>query len=446
MKKHPPQRAVRPEDLTFMASLSQAVLEKPARTSRWLVWIILLVVVWLVVWADMAELDKIVRGEGTVVPSGRVQVVQNLEGGIVESIKATSGDKVQQDQILVELDNTQFLSNFGEQKMELMALRAKSERLEAQAGIDTFDMPASTTDTERTIYQREQALYLDRLAEVETAVRILREQIIQHKTELDNAFEQKAQLQQSHRLLLKEIEMTRPLVRQGIASKVEMLRVQREANDTFGKLNSVRQSIPRYRSLIEETQQKIQEIRQKAQNDAKESLNEVMASISQLESTSKALEDKVLRTRVRAPEAGVISEMLVNTVGEVVQPGSDIAKIVPKKDYLVVETRIAPADIGFVRPGMKARMRFTAYDFSVYGGLEGQVQKVSADTITDEEGNSFYLAKIWTAKNHLGPESDPLELMAGMVVSVDVVVGKHTVLDYILKPILKTREVALRES
>jgi adhesin transport system membrane fusion protein len=227
---------------------------------------------------------------------------------------------------------------------------------------------------------------------------------------------------------------------------VDLLKTQREANDTFGKLNAVRQSIPRYQALIEETKQKINETRQKARNESKEALNETQARISQLESLNVALQDKVMRTRIRAPVDGVISELLVTSVGEVVQPGSDMVKIVPVDESLVLETKIVPSDIGFIYPGLKARVKFTAYDFAVYGGLDGTVERVSADTITDEQGNSFYLARIKTDKNHLGSAQSPLFLMAGMTASVDIIVGKHTVLDYLLKPIIKAKELALRES
>lgn len=445
MAKH---KAVSEQDLRFMSSLSQAVLEKPTRSSRLIVWVILLVMVWLGVWANMAELDKIVRAEGKVVPSSRVQVVQNFEGGIVEELFFREGDQVKQGAVLLQLDNTQFVSTFGEKSLELTALRARSLRLIAESDLSKrFLIPDDLgTAFEREAYQRELSLFQNRQRQLQSSVNIIRQQQIQHRTELDNAFEQEKQLDQSHNLISREIEMTRPLVRQGIAPEVDMLRMQRELNDTFGKLNSVRQSIPRYRSLIKEGDEKIQELNQKFANEAKENLNEVLAQIAQLESIQLGLEDKVVRTAIRAPVSGIISELLVSSIGEVVQPGRDIVKIVPVDDFLVLETKIQPSDIGFVYAGLPARVRFTAYDFSIHGALDAEVERVSADTITDEEGNSFYIARIRTKKNYLGQEDAPLLLMAGMVASVDVIVGKQTVLDYLLKPILKTKDIALRES
>lgn len=442
-----PKPRINNQDLDYISSLSQAALEKPTRKSVWMVWIILLVVVWLIVWADMAELDKIVRGEGKVVPSSKVQLVQNLEGGIINQILVKSGDSVQKDQVLLQLDNTQFASSFSEKLYETQALKAKAERLKAEATGNKFVTPAEFTSTfEQQVYQRELSLFNERQKQLQISIQMVQQQVIQHRTELDNAYDQEKQLKNSLKLLDQEVTMTEPLVRQGFASEVDLLKTKRERNDTFGKLNSVQQSIPKYRSLIQETQQKIAEIKQKNRNEAQEALNETLAKISQLESANIALEDKVQRTQIRSPVSGIISELLVNTVGEVVQPGSNLAKIVPIDDLLVLETRILPADIGFIYAGLQAKVKFSAYDFAIYGGLEGEVEQVSADTLTDEEGNSYYVARIRTHKNFLGTERNPLYLMPGMMATVDVIVGKQTILDYLLKPILKTKDIALRES
>jgi adhesin transport system membrane fusion protein len=240
--------------------------------------------------------------------------------------------------------------------------------------------------------------------------------------------------------------MTQPLVRQGIASEVDLLKTKRELNDTYGKLNAVRNSIPKYKALIEESHQKIKETTQKFRNDASEKLNETLAKIAQLESAQTAIQDKDRRTSITSPVNGTISELLVATIGQVVKPGSDIVKIVPNDDSLVLDTKVKPQDIGFIHPGLKAKIKFTAYDFSIYGGLIGTVDKVSADTQVDKKGNSFYVVRIKTNQNHLGTDKNPLYLMAGMTATVDIIVGHHTVLEYLMKPIIKTKDLALRES
>jgi len=238
----------------------------------------------------------------------------------------------------------------------------------------------------------------------------------------------------------------KPLVKQGIASQVDLLKLEREENEAFSKLKGIEFSIPKIKSAITEARNKRTDSKEKFANEAHEELNMVLAEKEQLIKSIAALQDRVDRTDIKSPVNGTVKQMFVNTIGGVVQPGSDIVEIVPDDDTLVLETKILPADIGFIYPGLKAKVKFTAYDFAIYGGLDGRVKQISADTITDEEGNSFYIARIETDRNHLGTENAPLYLLPGMTASVDVIVGKHTVLDYILKPIIKARDTALRES
>ncbi|QAB16392.1 HlyD family type I secretion periplasmic adaptor subunit [Hydrogenovibrio thermophilus] len=430
-----------------MSSLSQAALEKPTIKSQMIVWVMFLVIIWLIIWANYAELDKIVRGEGKVVPSTKIQVVQNLEGGIVENIFVHSGDAVQKDQILLKLDNTQFSSSYDETESQLYDLQAQAARLSAQAFGKEFKLEPRTNDPEVIkMFEREQQLYENQLQHLETTKHILAEKIKQNRSDLQEAYNQFTQLSKSYDLLKKEIEIMQPLVKDGIASEVDLLKTQREATEAYSKLQTTENSIPRLKSIIEESINKRKEAEQKFRNDAQQELNTVLAKLAQLESSKTALEDRVRRTNITSPVNGTISELLVTTIGEVVQPGSDIVKIVPRDDSLVLETKILPADIGFVYPGLKAKVKFTAYDFAIYGGLEGTVEKISADTIQDEEGNSFYIARIKTDKNYLGTEKDPLYLLPGMTATVDVVVGKHTILEYLMKPIIKAKDLALRES
>lgn len=237
-----------------------------------------------------------------------------------------------------------------------------------------------------------------------------------------------------------------PLVKQGIASQIDLLKLEREENEAITKLKGVEFSIPKIRSAISEARSKRKEAKEEFANTAHEELNKVLAEKEQLLQSKVALQERVARTDVRSPVNGTVKQLFVNTIGGVVQPGSDIIEIVPDDDSLVLETKIEPADIGFLYPGLKAKIKFTAYDFSIYGGLEGTLDRISADTITDEEGNSFYIARIKTAKTHLGTQEQPLKLLPGMVASVDIIVGKQTILDYILKPIIKAKDTALRES
>lgn len=436
------------QDIAYMSSLSQAALEKPTVKSQMVVWVILLVAVWLIVWANYAELDKIVRGEGKVVPSSQIQIIQNLEGGIVEELFIHSGDKVKKGQILIKLDNTQFASSYGESELKEAELTARAQRLAAEAFNKPFivSKPPSTDLEIQKLYDREYYLYQARQKQLETTDNILVEQIEQKKLDLQDAYSQQKQLTRSLNLLKKEVSFMRPLVKQGIASQVDLLKLEREENDALSKLKGVEFSIPRLQSAISEARSKREDSKESFANEAHEQMNEVLAEKEQLIKSKEALQDRVDRTDIKSPVNGTVKQMFVNTIGGVVQPGSDIVEIVPEDDSLVLETKILPADIGFIYEGLRAKIKFTAYDFAIYGGLDGDVVRISADTITDEEGNSFYIARIKTDKNHLGNKNEPLYLLPGMTASVDIIVGKHTVLDYLLKPIIKAKDTALRES
>ena len=435
------------QDIEFMSSLSQAALEKPTARSQWLVWIILFVVIWLITWANYAELDKIVRGEGKVVPSTKIQVIQNLEGGIVEEIFVRTGGHVTKGQILMKLNNIQFSSSFDESEVKEAQLVARAQRLRAEAFNKSFKPHKIDQDSRiQSLYDREHRLYKARARQHKTNDAIIVEQIEQKKLELREATNQLIQLKRTLQLLQQEIDLTEPLVNQGIASHVDLLKLQREENEAYSNLKSVEFSIPKLQSVITEFRSKRIEAKENFMNEAHEELNEVLAEISQIEKSKTALADRVTRTEIRSPVNGTIKQLFVNTIGGVIQPGSDIIEIVPENDTLVLETKILPADIGFIYNGLTAKVKFTAYDFSIYGGLDGVVTQISADTITDEEGNSFYIARIKTNENHLGTTKKPLYLLPGMTASVDIIVGKHTLLDYLLKPIIKAKNQALRES
>jgi len=436
------------QDIAYMSSLSQAALEKPTKKSQLIVWIVLLVVIWLIFWASQAELDKIVRGDGKVVPSSEIKTIQNLEGGIVSEIFVSSGDKVKKDQVLLKLDNTQFASSFGESELREEELNALALRLEAEAFAKPYDINQFVNEDPQVqdLYRREFQLYQARQKQLKTADNILVQQIEQKKLELKDAISQKTQLSRSLELLRKEVNFTKPLVRQGIASQVDLLKLERQENEALSKLKGIEFSIPIIRSAISEARSKRIDAKEQFANQAHEQLNQVLAEKSQLEKSKTALRDRVDRTDIKSPVNGTVKQMFVNTIGGVVQPGNDIIEIVPDDDRLVLETKILPADIGFIYPDLKAKIKFTAYDFAIYGGLDGTVKQISADTITDEEGNSFYIARIETERNHLGTAEAPLYLLPGMTASIDIIVGKHTVLDYLLKPIIKAKDTALRES
>jgi adhesin transport system membrane fusion protein len=205
-------------------------------------------------------------------------------------------------------------------------------------------------------------------------------------------------------------------------------------------------AIPRAQSAITEAERKIDETRGKFRSDALTQLNEARTELSKSQATGKALEDRVNRTLVTSPVRGIVKSLLVNTIGGVIQPGSDLVEVVPLDDTLLVEAKIRPQDIAFLHPGQEAIVKFTAYDYTIYGGLKAKLEQIGADTVTEEDGKTtFYLIKLRTDKSHLGTEEKPLLIIPGMVASVDIITGKKSILSYLLKPILRAKAEALRE-
>lgn len=432
-------------DLAFMSSLSEAVLQKTPNSSRKIVWIMALAIVWLLVWASIAEIDELTRGEGKVIPTQQLQVIQNLEGGIISEILVKEGDRVKKGQILLKIDDKNFASSYGENRLRYIELQAKSMRLEAESHGKAFVIAKEMNEDMKQQIAYEKSLYDSNQEQLTKTFQILNEQIKQKESELTELESKVAQLSTSYDLVKKEIDIMAPLVKKGLVSEMEFLQLKRQTNNVQGELQTSRLAIPRVKSAIAEVQNKRLEAELNFQNRAKRELNEIIAEMSRLNEAQTSLEDRVKRTLVRAPVDGTVKQLLVNTVSGVVRPGMDILEIVPSEDTLLVEAKVKPSDVGFLRLGLDATVKFTAYDFSIYGGLKGKVVFISADTITNERGETYYIVHIKTDKNHLGTPQKPLELMVGMTTSVDILTGKKTVLDYLLKPILKAKQNALRE-
>ena len=239
--------------------------------------------------------------------------------------------------------------------------------------------------------------------------------------------------------------MTQPMVAKGVRSKIDFLKLKREANEIISKYDATKKSIPRLKSAIKEVKSTIREATLIFQSEAKVKMNEAIAELRGLRATSTALQDQVSRTVVRSQMNGIVQKLFVHTIGGVIKPGENIMEIVPSDQTLLVEVKIKPSDIAFIYFGQKAIVKFSAYDFAIYGGLDGEVVHISADTIKDEKDNVFYTVRIKTNQNYLGDENKPLKIIPGMTVSVDIITGQKSVLDYILKPILKTKQYTFTE-
>ena len=434
-------------DYSFMNSLSAAVLERtPSKTSKVLkVWLFTIVI--FIIWASLAEIDEITRGDGDVIPYGQNQIIQNLEGGIVESILVNEGEIVKAGQVILKISNLQSTSKSRTNKIKYYELEAKRLRLYAEAHGETFKTPKIKANDEDFIKQIELAknLYNSDILEYNAKDRSLLNQVNQKKQAYKEAKARVKSLRKSLEFVTEEIQMTAPMVREGVKSKVDFLKLKREANGIENDIEAAKLSLPRLKSAIREFENKRNEAKQLFFNTARKELNETVAEISRLKTQQIAFSDQVSRTMVKSPVEGIVQKLFVHTVGGVIKPGADLVEIVPTNKRLYLEVKIKPSDIAFLHPGAEAKVKVSAYDFAIHGGLKGKIVNISPDTITDKKDNTFYIINIVTEKNYLGTKEHPLQIIPGMTVSVDIVTGKKTVMQYILKPILKSKQYVFSE-
>ncbi|UYM18115.1 HlyD family type I secretion periplasmic adaptor subunit [Endozoicomonas euniceicola] len=435
---------VKPEDLEYMSDTSAAMLMKTPKGGRLLIYMMLLAVFSAVIWASVAELDEITRGMGKVIPSSRLQVVQNLEGGILQELYVQEGELVEEGQLLLRLDDTRFRSTYRESAVEYYSELARAARLKAELSGKDIYFP-SELDDYREYIEREETIYENRKAGLRAELDIANRQSSQAKHELSASEAQLEFLTTSHELGEEELELTKPLAKQGVVSHVEMIQLKQRVNELASERKMTELSIPKLKSAYQEALARKRELTVKFREEVVQELRETELKLDQMTESHTSLEDQVNRTLVRSPVPGIVKKININTIGGVIQPGMDLLEIVPVEDNLLIEAEISPKDIGFLREGMPSVVKLTAYDFAIYGGLEGTLEHIGADTVENEKGESFYVVHIRTDKNYLGNEETQLEIIPGMKTNVDILTGKKTLMDYLLKPILKAKQNALTE-
>ena len=406
------------------ADAQWAASQQQAKGSRILLWSSLLCVLVLLIWASLGYIDEVVRGQGKVVPSRQVQVVH-------------AG------QVLLRLDPTRSTASLGENKAETLALKAKAARLEALATGEPFKAPDDVLKQAPNVVEMERRVWESKTQELQTAISIARDQFNQRQQELRETMANRDQAASSCSLTSEELRVTKPLLSSGAVSEVDLLRLQRDVARFCGEAKAAGAQIGRIQAAIQEAERKVQESELNARNLARVELSETRGKLSSLEQGQLALQDRVKLAEVRSPVRGTVNNLMANTVGGVVQPGKDILDIVPMDDTLLLEVQINPKDIGFLHFGQQAEVKFTAYDFAIYGGLAGKVEQIGANTITDEKGNSFYIVKVRTDRAHVGDDSRPI--IPGMQAEVHILTGQRTLMQYLLKPILRAKANAFTE-
>lgn len=432
------QAGLRPFEIEADALISRQRTHRAQKIVRSAI----VVVALLLLWAALAQVDEVTRGEARVIPSRQLQVVQSLDGGIVSEILVQEGQVVEAGQLLLRVEETRATAGMRESAATGIALRARAARLRALAEGRPFEPPEAKDEEDRRTVEEERRLYASRVSELDAQLAVVRQQMAQREQERSEAQARRSAAQRGLELAQQELAQTRPLLATGAVSQVEILRLERDVTKNRGEAEQATAQIARAAAAISESQRKAQEAELAFRNEARRDLAEAMGKLNALNEGAVALADKVNKSQIKSPVRGRVQRLLANTVGGVVQPGKDIVEIVPLDDTLVLEARVAPKDIAFIRPEQAATVKFTAYDFSIYGGLEAKVENISPDTVVDDRGNAFYLVRVRTLKPGF---TDKLPIIPGMTAEVDVLTGKKTVLSYLLKPVLKVRDGALRE-
>jgi len=396
----------------------------------------------LLAWAALAPVDEVTRGDARVIPSRQLQVVQSLDGGVVVEILVREGELVEAGQLLLRVDETRAGAGVRESAAQGFALRARAARLRALAEGTPFSAPPAQDNDERRAALDERRLYESRTSELASTLAVNRQQLAQKQQELTETQAKRDAARRGLDLTQQELAQTRPLLASGAVSQVEVLRLERDVARYRGEVEQSIAQIARAQAAILEVQRKAQETELAFRNEARKELGETMAKLNALNEGAVALADKVDKAQVKSPVRGRVQRLLANTVGGVVQPGKDIVEIVPLDDTLVLEARVAPKDIAFIHPGQPATVKFSAYDFSIYGGLDAKVENISPDSVVDERGNAYYLVRVRTSKAGF---SEKLPIIPGMTAEVDVLTGRKSVLNYLLKPVLKVRQRAFSE-
>jgi len=442
------------EDLEFVYSSYSNANETPSKVANLTFIFIISFFTLVILWAAFAEVDELARGNGKVIPSDKIQRVQSLDGGIISEILVKDGESVKKGTPLMKIDTTRFQATLEESKQEYISLLAVRQRLEAEASLDltkpvpTLEFPQEVLEDKSGYGKLEQTLLFNRYEELKSSVDVLETQLGQKRQELREIKNTIKNLKKSFALIKEQRETIQKLVRRGVKSRYDLLNIEKEYTDVSSELETALLSVTRSELAIQEAKSRVDEKLNNFRAEASNTLQETVGMISRFEARLVGDKDKVAKTTISSPVDGIVKQLYFNTIGGVIQPGVDLVEIVPQSDILLVEAKIDPKDIAFINPSQKAIVKITAYDFSIYGGLDAKIVEISADSIVDKEskeGKSYYRVIVKTEKNYLERNGEKLPIIPGMVASVDIITGKKTILDFILKPILKVKQNALHE-
>lgn len=397
-------------------------------------------------WANFAKLDEVTRGQGKIIPSSEVQALQTIDAGIVDEYLVKEGEEVKAGQVLARLSDIEASSDLGANRARYLGLLASITRLQAEAeGKNEVVFPDDVQKEAPSSVTEELNAFRANKQQRDGQLKVLEEQMTQREQEVDEINTRIGDVRGVIRLQQDEKNMIAPLVAKGSAPKLELLQLDRAIKEKSSELNGLLSSLPRAKSAIDEAKARIADITATAQAEAQKELAAKLTELNEIRERLTALTERKTRKEIKSPVSGTIQEIKIKTIGGVVRPGEDFIKIVPKDDQLIVEAKVKPSDRAFIYPGQPAVIKLTAYDFSIYGGLKGELLDISADTFEDERGNSFYRVRLRTFETSLKRKGEVLPIIPGMIASVDILTGQKTVMQYLLKPFIKTLDDAMNE-
>lgn len=438
----------RPEDEDFAF---EAFLRGSRPASRFgssaLLFVIVGFLLIALLWARFTELDEVTRGQGRVVPSGSLQVVESLEGGVVSEIRVRQGQRVEQGEVLMVLEGGLIEGEYRTGLQRQTVLRARMERLRAEADDAPLAFSPELIAQAPAVVAAEQELHAGRQAQLASELRLLERQLGQRRQELRTLEVTAATARESIAFAQEEAELVEPLVQRGLEPELSLIQVRRTLSDLRGRVAGAEAEAEGVRGAIAEAEERLQSLRDRFRSEALEALSTTAGELAALGASLPARADQVARARIRAPVDGIVNRVHVSTIGGVARPGDPLVEVVPEDGALLVEAHIRPEDIAFLRPGQPARVKLTAYDFARYGGLDGEIVTIGADAV-EVSRNPPQLAYVVEVRTHgqlLDADDRPLEVIPGMVAEVDVLSGKRSVLDYLLEPVVKVRDRAFRD-
>lgn len=429
----------------YMDELEAAVRMKPAMPVILMLFAVIGFLLFFFVWAGITEIEELTRGQGQVVPSQEIQVVQSLEGGILQELLIKKGEHVKKGQVILRISDVLFSSEERGTQARFTALEAKKARLTAEARGEEFSMPHGIQSEMPAMADNERALYESRQKELNAAYSIQDENIKKASADLAEVKAEINRLSENKRLLGQELAITRDMVSKRAVPKLEQIRLERELADINGQMNVRAQEKKGLKASLASAENERAAQGDKFKSVALEELNKVESEIASLKENLKSIGDRVDRTEIRAPVDGIVNQINLQTIGGVVEPAMKLVEIVPMNDALKIIAKVKPNEIAFITEGMPVKVKVSAYDSQRYGSLDGILSRVAANSVQDKDDNVMFEVEVHTTKNYLGTKEKPLPITSGMVADIEVITGKRTILHYLMKPLRRGFERALRE-